>query len=154
MQDRMRFAVVVLLSVFSFGCSEMRNDTGTISKRIGEVVHTPGSGEVDLSKLTTFGWEYFYASRPGITREEVCKFIGAGRNTCGRIVRIEKAPEDHVYLIFGLNGKLTHIELHALSNGQFDMQFPKNGFPRAKAVFKVRRSSTGSGTDAILLEPK
>jgi hypothetical protein len=150
----MRSTVVALLCALSFGCSEMRNDTGTISKRIGEVVHTPGVAEVDLGKLTTFGWEYFYASKPGITREEVCKLIGSGRNVCGRIVRIEKAPEDHVYLIFGLNGKLTHIELHALANGQFDMQFPENGFPRSKAVFKVRRSSTGSGTDAILLEPK
>src|SRR5262245_42409969 len=149
-----RPALLLALCALSLSCSEMLNDTGTISKRIGEVVHTPGATEVDLGKLTTFGWEYFYASKPGITREEVCKFIGAGRNVCGRVVRIEKAPDDHVYLSFGLNGQLTHIELHALANGRFDMQFPEQGFPRSKAVFKVRRSSSGSGTDSILLEPK
>lgn len=132
----------------------MRNHTGTISKRIGEVVHTPGSTEVDLRPLTTFGWEYFYASRPGVTREEVCQLIGAGRNVCGRIVRIEKAPDDHVYLMFGLKGQLTHIELHALVNGQFDFDFPAEGFPKSQAVFRVRRSSSGSGADAVLLEPK
>jgi hypothetical protein len=118
------------------------------------VVHMPGAKEVDLSTLPTFGWEYFYASSPGATREEVCKLIGAGRNVCGRIVRIDKAPDDHVYLMFGLNGQLTHIELHALANGRFDMQFPAEGFPKSKAVFKVRRSSSGSTVDTILLEPK
>ncbi|HET9395742.1 MAG TPA: hypothetical protein VFO36_06765 [Nitrospiraceae bacterium] len=150
----MRATLVLALCALSLSCSEIRNDTGTISKRIGEVVHTPGAAEVDIGKLTTFGWEYFYASKPGITREEVCQLIGARRNVCGRIVRVERAPDDHVYLIFGLNGQLTHIELHALANGQFDMQFPEQGFPRSKAVFAVRRSSSGSGNDSILLEPK
>lgn len=145
---------LALVSALVLGCSEMRNSTGTISKRIGEVVHTSGAEEVDLGKLTTFGWEYFYAFKPGTTREEVCQFIRAGRNTCGRIVRIEKAPDDHMFLIFGLNGQLTHIELHAVENGQFDMQFNEQGHPRGKSVFKVRRSSSGSGKDVIFLEPK
>jgi hypothetical protein len=136
------------------GCSEMRNDTGTISKRIGELVRTPGTSEVDLRALPTFGWEYFFVSKPGVTREEVCKLIGAGRNVCGRIVRIEKAPDDHVYLLFGLHGQLTHIELHALANGVFDMQVPAEGFPKSKAVFRVRRNSSGSDHDTVLLEPK
>jgi hypothetical protein len=144
----------VSIAALSLGCSEMLNSTGTISKRIGEVVHTPGATEVDLGKLTTFGWEYFYVSRPGVTREEVCKLINAGRNVCGRIVRIEKAPDDHVYLLFGLNGQLTHIELHALANGHFDMQVGEEGHPRARSVFKVRRNLSGSGNDTVFLEPK
>ncbi|MCH7345480.1 hypothetical protein LZ017_19050 [Pelomonas sp. CA6] len=140
--------------VLLLGCSEASNGTGSISKRIGEIVHTPGATEMDLRKLPTFGWAYFLASRPGASREEVCKLIGAGRNVCGRIVRIEKAPDDHVYLLFGLNGQLTHIELHALANGHFDMEFPAEGLPKADAVFRIRRSSTGSGPDTIFLEPK
>ena len=142
-------AIAVLL-----GCSEMRNSTGAISQRIGEVVHAPGAAEVDLSKLTSFGWEYFYAFKPGTTRDEVCKFIGAGRSACGRIVRIERAPDDHMFLIFGLNGQLTHIELHAVENGLFDMRFTEGGHPRSKSVFKVRRNSSASGKDVVFLEPK
>ena len=149
-----RLAALVLALIAVLGCSEALNSTGSISKRIGEITHTSGSAEVDLSKLTSFGWEYFYASKPGVTREEVCKFIGAGRNVCGRVVRVERAPDDHVFLIFGLNGQLTHIELHALENGQFDMPFAEEGHPRSRAVFKIRRSSSGSGKDVILLEPK
>ena len=149
-----RFFAVCLLATAMLGCSEMRNGTGSVSKRIGEIVNTPGAKEVDLAKLTTFGWEYFYASRPGATRDEVCRFINAGRNVCGRIVRIEKAPEDHVYLMFGLGGKLTHIELHALSNGHFDMQFGEQGHPKARSLFRIRRSLSGSGSDVVLLEPK
>ena len=150
----MRFTVGLVLCALIASCSEMRNNTGIISKRIGEIVHTPGTTEVDLRALPTFGWEYFYVSKPGVTRDEVCKLIGAGRNVCGRIVRIEKAPDDHVYLMFGLNGQLTHIELHDLANGRFDMQIPAEGFPKSKAIFRVRRSSSGSENDTILLEPK
>lgn len=148
-----RLSALVLASALALGCSEVRNSTGTISKRIGELVHTPGSTEVDLGKLTTFGWEYFYAFKPGTTREEVCQFIGAGRNVCGRIVRIEKAPDDHLFLIFGLNGQLTHIELHAVENGEFDMKFAEDGHPRSKSVFNVRRSVSGSDKHRIFLEP-
>lgn len=149
-----RLVSVVLATVVLLGCSEMRNSTGTVSKRIGEAVHTQGATEVDLGKLTSFGWEYFYVFKPGTTREEVCKFIGAGRNHCGRIVRIEKAPDDHVFLVFGLNGRLTHIELHAVENGRFDMHIGERGHPRSKSVFKVRRSSVAAEKDIIFLEPK
>ena len=151
---RTRLTVGLVLCALIASCSEMRNDTGIISKRSGDLVHTPGTTEVDLRTLPTFGWEYFYVSKPGVTREEVCRLIGAGRNVCGRIVRIEKAPDSHVYLIFGLNGQLTHIELHDLANGRFDMQIPAEGFPKSKAVFRVRRSSSCTENDAVLLEPK
>ena len=144
----------LLVAALLVGCSEARNSTGTISKRIGEAVHTQGATEVDLTKLTTFGWEYFYAFKPGTTRDEVCKFIGANRNVCGRVVRIDRAPNDHMFLIFGLNGQLTHIELHAVENGQFDMPFTEQGHPRSRSVFKVRRSSSGTGKDIVYLEPK
>lgn len=135
-------------------CSEVRNSTGPISKKIGAIVHAPGSTEVDLGKLTTFGWAYFHALQPGATREDVCKFIGASRSVCGRIVRVERAPDDHMYLLFGLNGQLTHIELHAVENGRFDLEFNEAGHPRSQSVFRIRRSSSASGKDIIVLEPR
>jgi len=148
-----RLAVVVLALVLATACSEATNGTGSISKRIGESARTPGTTEVDLGKLTSFGWDRFYAFRPGTTREEVCKSIGANRNVCGRVVRIERAPDDHMFLLFALGGQLTHVELHAVANGQFDFTVPESGFPRTASVFKVRRNSSGSG-ELIWLEPK
>jgi hypothetical protein len=59
-----------------------------------------------------------------------------------------------VYLAFGLNGQLTHLELHALANGRFGAQFFSEAFPKSKAVFAIRRSSSGAGRDFIVLEPK
>jgi hypothetical protein len=152
----MHLLLVLLLplAVALAACSESRNSTGMISQRIGQAVHSDRIQELDLAKLTTFGWAYFYAFKPGTTREEVCKFIGAGRNTCGRIIRIERSPDDHMFLIFGLNGQLTHVELHAVENGIFDFEFLDGGHPREKSVFKVRRSSSASGKDTIHLEPR
>src|SRR5262245_17896622 len=150
----LRLLSLLLAAALVLGCSEAGNSTGMISKRIGEVVHAPGATEVDLGKLTTFGWEYFFVFKPGTTREEICKVIGANRNACGRIVRIDKAPDDHMFLLFGLNGQLTHIELHAVANGVFDMQINEQGHPRSKSVFRIRRSVSGGGREAIWLEPK
>lgn len=148
---RLLLLVGAVLSIV--GCSEATNGTGMISKRIGELAHSPGAAEVDLGALTTFGWDRFYAFKPGTTREEICAFIHAGRYSCGRIVRIERAPADHMFLVFALDGQLTHIELHALANGQFGFQFPESGVPRSAAVFRVRHSLSGS-EDILLLEPK
>jgi hypothetical protein len=145
--------LATLLTVLALGCGELGNDTGMISQRIGQVVREPRAKEVDLSKLTTFGWEYFYFFKPGTPREVICSFIGANRNNCGRVIRYEKVPATHAALLFGLNGSLTHTELHALANGEFDFELPRDGVRKEQSVFQVRRSVGASG-ERILLEPK
>jgi hypothetical protein len=147
----LRSAVAAVVLV---GCSELGNDTGMISQKVGKIVHEPGAKEVDFSRLTTFGREYFYFFRPGTPRETICAFIGANRNNCGRVFRYEKVPYTHVALLFGLNGNLTHTELHALANGEFDFELPEDGVSKAKAVFRIRKSSGGSGQERVFLEPK
>lgn len=91
-RHRLTLAALLLTGMLS-ACSEMRNGTGMVSQRLGEAVREPGAREVDLGKLTSFGWTYVHVSRPGVTREEMCAWIRAKRSDCGRIIRIEKAPE-------------------------------------------------------------
>ncbi|WP_284620814.1 hypothetical protein [Aquabacterium humicola] len=124
-----------------------------ISQRIGQAVREPGAKEVDFSKLTTFGWEYFYFFKPGTPRATICAFIRASRNNCGRVVRYEAVPSTHVALFFGLNGNLTHTELHALANGEFDFDLPPDGISKTAAVFRIRRS-TSAGGERVILEVK
>jgi len=142
MQLRLTFPALTLI-ILMLGCGELGNDTGMISQRIGQAVREPGTREVDISKLTTFGWEYFYFFKPGTPRETICSFIGANRNNCGRVIRYDKVPATHVALLFGLNGSLTHTELHALANGEFDFELPKDGVRKAQSVFQVRRTAGG-----------
>jgi hypothetical protein len=141
--------VVVLLAVLIGACSEGRNSAGMISQRIGEVVRTPGSTEVDLGKLTTFGWDRLYVFKAGATRDEMCTFLGANRNVCGRVIRVERTPDNHVAMVFDLSGQVTHFEFHAIENGQFDVNFGENGIPRSATVFRIRRHT---GTGAAWLE--
>ena len=70
------------------------------------------------------------------------------------MVRIEKVPDDHEYLVFGLEGRLTHLELHALANGHFGLKPNERGHVRARSVFNIHRRPNGAGQDAIDLEPK
>lgn len=107
--------VLVLLALMT-ACSEVRNGTGIISQRIGEIVHDPGRTEVDLGSLTTFGWKYFYVFRPG----------------------------SHVFMIFGLRGQLTHVELHAIENGRFELNFQGDAYPRSASIFRIRRNARGA----------
>ena len=146
--------ILLVVLVLLCACTELGAGTGQVSKRIGEITHDPTAKEIDLSKVMSFGWDHFYYFKPGTTREEVCKFIGADRNTCGRIIRYEKVPGDHMALLFGLNGALTHSELHALANGEFEMPLGEEGHPKSRSVFNIRRLSVGTAQDRIVLEPK
>ena len=136
-----------------FGCSEATNGTGAISQRIGAALRDQRASEVDLGKLTSFGWDRFFVFPPGTNRTQVCAFIGANRNTCGRILRVEVPPDGHVFLLFGLGNQVTHVEMHALANGQFDLPPAALGVPREAAVFRVRRSTSGE-SEVYRLEPK
>lgn len=141
----------IAASLLLLACSEATNSTGSISKKIGEAARAPGARELDLASLTTFGWDRVYVFKPGATRDEMCKFMGAGRNVCGRVVRLERTPEGHVAMVFDLRGQVTHFEFHALSNGRFDVSFGENGIPRSATKFKVRNNS---GTGEIWLASK
>ena len=149
----MRSAVLAALAVaiLTPSCSESVNSTGTISKRIGDAARQPDVNEIDLGSLTTFGWDRVYVFKPAATREEMCRFLGANRNVCGRVIRVDRTPEGHVAMVFDLRGQVTHFEFHAFNNGRFDASFGENGIPRAAAVFKVRRST---GTNEVWLESK
>ena len=149
MRSLASFAIPALAVLVA--CSESTNSTGMISKRIGEAARSPEVTEIDLGSLTSFGWDRFYVFKPGTTREDMCKFLGATRNVCGRVIRVEKTPEAHVAMVFDLRGQVTHFEFHALENGRFDVSFGENGIPRSTTVFKVRRST---GTGELWLELK
>ena len=83
----LRLCATLALCLALVACSEVANGPGMISQSIGDIVRDPSAREVDLAKLTSFGWDRFVVFKPGTTREEICDFIGAGRNHCGRIVR-------------------------------------------------------------------
>jgi len=145
-----RLCAILALCLTLAACSEVANGPGMISQRIGDIVRDPAAKEVDLGKLTSFGWDRFVVFKPGTTREEICDFIGARRPHCGRIVRYTVVPEDCEALAFALNDSLTHIELHALANGRIAFTSPPSGHPRAAAVFRIHRETS----ERIWLEPK
>lgn len=144
----LHFLVALCLALAA--CSEVANGPGMISQRIGDLVRDPAMQEVDLGKLTSFGWERFTTFPAGTTREQLCEFIAVKRTHCGRIIRYTTVPDGHMALLFALGDQLTHIELHALANGRFDFTPPPGGQPRAAAVFRVRRETS----ERIWLEPK
>ena len=144
-----RCATLALCLVLA-ACSEVANGPGMISQRIGERVRDPAATEVDLGKLTSFGWDRFIVFPPGTAREVICETIGAGRDYCGRIIRYTAVPADCVALAFALDNQLTHTELHALANGRFAFTPPTGGQPRTASVFRIRRETS----ERIWLEPK
>ncbi|HEY9109753.1 MAG TPA: hypothetical protein VIN58_24015 [Roseateles sp.] len=145
-----RLCAILTLCLTLAACSEAMNGPGMISQRIGDVVRDPAAKEVDLGKLTSFGWDRFVVFKPGTTREEICDVIGAGRSHCGRIVRYAVVPEDCEALAFALNDSLTHIELHALANGRIGFTSPPSSHARSAAVFRIHRETS----ERIWLESK
>ncbi len=152
MKPFVRLAPVALAFAF-VACSELGNDTGQVSQRIGELARNPQTRQISLADVTSFGWDRFFVFQPGTKREEICQFIGAKRTNCGRVIRYESVPATHVALVFGLGNQLTHTELHALANGRFDLPPSERGYSKEAAVFKVRRALAGAEQE-IWLEPQ
>lgn len=149
---RRRLFTALVAATWLSACNVAPNSAGQISERIGKVANDPGSTELDLPKLTSFGWDQLHFFKAGTTRDEICKFLNADRNTCGRVVRYEIVPADHVAMLFTLGYRLTHLELHALSNGVFDVDLHAGRLARSACMFKVRHSP---GPPAVsYLEPK
>ena len=146
--------VLLATAALLVACSEATNGTGLISQKIGEAAREPGAREVNIAKFTTFGWDRFYFFPAGTPRDEICKFIGANRNQCGRIIRYTEVPAEANTLVFALGSQLTHTELHALANGRFDVAPGPDGIAKEAAVFRVSKNSTGNGQDAIVLQPR
>lgn len=152
MLGRRPLLLTLLAAALTGACSEISNGAGQTSQKIGQITHDPAATQVNLPQLTSFGWDYFYFFKAGTTREQICTFIEAKRTQCGRVIRYAAVPEGYVALFFGLRGQLTHTELHDLGNGEFDFTVPEHGFPRQRSVFIIRRATSGTAKDRILLE--
>lgn len=148
-----RLAAAALASLLA-GCGLAPNAAGQISERIGAATRAPEVRELDLATLTSFGWDRLHLLKAGTTRSALCRFIGAGRTQCGRIVRFERVPEGHSALVFALaDGQLTHLELHAEANGRLDVDIPPEGLPKARCRFRVRHVATAGPEPQVVLEP-
>ena len=142
---------IVVCALVAGGCSELTGGAGQISQRIGEVTSDPAAQEVDLAKLTTFGWDRLYLFKPGTPKKEICAFIGTDGAFCDQVIRHESVAGESMTLVFGLKDELTHAELHAFTNGRFDVRRVKKGFPRSPvssrfAEFPPRKARLSFGS--------
>jgi len=153
MRLRSRLGMLFAVSALA-ACNVAPSSAGQISERIGQIANDPSNKEVDLTKLTSFGWDRLFMFKAGTTHEEICKFLNANRNTCGRVVRYEAVPSDHIAILFVLGYQLTHIELHALANGEFDVIPDPSGLPKSSCIFKVRHVASTGAAPVAHLEPK
>ena len=140
--------LLLLAPAFS-GCNELTGGPGHISQRIGEVANDPAAKEVDLAKLTTFGWDRLHLFKPGTPKKEICAFIGASDGLCEQVIRHQSVAGESMTLVFSLKDQLTHAELHALSNGRFNVAPDKDGIPKESCVFKIRREPATDGKQSF-----
>lgn len=149
-------SALLLSSLLLMACSELGAGTGQISQRIGEITRAPSAQQVDLARLTSFGWDRVYRFEPGSTRDAICEFIQAGRNICSRVIRYPAVPADHQALVFALGPQLTHVELHALAHGRLELgdEHARNGLPKTQAKLRIHRLSLGTAQEQIVLAPQ
>lgn len=143
-----------LATLALLACGEIAGGVGQISQKIGETVSDPSIREIDLGKLTSFGWDRVYFFKSGTARKDICAFIRARPGQCERVIRYESVAPESMVLVFGLGGQLTHVEQHSIANGRFDLDATSEGLPRKACVFKVRREASSDGKPSIWLEPR
>ena len=127
------FALVLLLWIAA--CSDL--GSGPITKALKHEIREIQAKQVELSKLTTFGWDEVFLFEPYTPRSSVCATLAVHPKHCERVIRAESNDDGQMTIAFRKAGRVTHAELHVRWNGDF-MPWP-SGRPisRSAAIFRV-----------------
>lgn len=138
-----RLLLLYLALISLLGCSGP-NQPGPVSKELHNKLRIEESHDVDLAKLTTFGWDELFMYGPYMLRTEICKQLGISESDCRKQVRAESSDDGEMVLIFRKHGKIVHTELHFRINGDFlPLSFPQPLTPQnARFAAKTEGEST------------
>jgi hypothetical protein len=156
-REQMRPVLASLLAFAALGtsaCSDPFGGAGHISKKIGDMARDSNVSTIEVARLTSFGWDHMHFFKPGASKQEVCDFIGADKRVCDQIVRDESREGVSMTIAFSLKHRMTHVELHLLENGRFNIRPTAEGVEKSAAVFAVHRETAPDGKTVIALEQK
>lgn len=146
------FAVAMLTLT---GCGDIYRyvSSGELGWAIKKEIRDRSRTEITLSKLTLFPWDDLVIFSAYTPRMEICKRLALDEIGCNSADLSEPMNDGLNLLVFRLNGKIVHREIHLGEHGEFRVE--EQSFTPQDAVFVVEPHATlGNGKRQLILRWK
>ncbi|MNZ55617.1 hypothetical protein D3C78_735480 [compost metagenome] len=150
---RILLTVLLVLSLSGRGDVCRYQRSGEVGWALKKEIRDKKSIRVEIAKLTNFKWDEMFLFGPYQPTSEVCKRLELSSIACKTIITAELADDGEMLMVFRLNGKVVHTEMHIRWHGDFT-PVPDKPFTPRTAVFSVSvEGKDASGEGWLKLRP-
>lgn len=120
------------------GCGDLYRfiSSGEVGWAIKREVRNQQKTEISLATLTRFNWDELIIFGSYTPRNEICRRLQLEEPACASANLPEPLDDGLSLLVFRLNGKIVHREIHLGYHGEFRVD-NRIGFTPQNAVFVV-----------------
>lgn len=132
-----------LLPVILTGCGDIYRylKSGEVGWAINQEIRSRHQSEIALASLSRFLWDELVIFSAYTPRDEVCQRLRLNERDCASAELPEPDNDELGLLVFRLNGKIVHHEIHLGWHGEFDAD-DRQTFTTQNAIFRVEPSGT------------
>jgi hypothetical protein len=153
--NQIRAILVVVLFVILSGCGDIYRyiRSGEVGLAIKKEIRDKHEKEIKIDRVTQFPWNELFIFG-GYTRvEEICKSLSIPKGECGDVITSSPIDDAQQLMVFRLNGRVVHSEIHIAWNGRFEIG--KMPLDPSSAVFNVVvNGRLYNGQESLLLKLK
>ena len=147
----MRATAILALIVSLFGCGDIYRfaKSGEVGWAIKKEIRDKQRKEIVLANITKFPWDEFFVFEAYTPTSEVCQSLSLSKNDCEATITSESTGDAEMLLVFRLNGKVVHSELHIAWHGDFDQEDTAPLTPKTVVFNVVAKGKLYNGEDSL-----
>ena len=146
-------ATLLMLSVSGCGDIYRYIKSGQVGWALKRELRDRHVQKIELAKLTEFAWDELFLFGPYEPANEICKTLHLPEADCKSTITETSTDDGEMLMVFRLNGKIVHNEIHIRWHGDFS-PIPQEPLTPQTAVFSVSVQGKGaSGEDRLVLHP-
>lgn len=102
--------------------------------------------------ITKFSWDEFFVFGAYTPTSEVCQNLSLPKNECEATITSESTDDAEMLMVFRLNGKVVHSELHIAWHGDFELEDTTPLTPKTAIFAVVAKGKLYNGEDNLTLK--
>jgi hypothetical protein len=154
-QQIAKVLLATLLMLSLSGCGDIYRyiKSGKVGWALKRELRDKHVKKIELAKLTQFAWDELFLFGPYEPANEICKTLKLPLAECESTITATSTSDGQMLMVFRLNGKIVHNEIHIRWHGDFS-SIPQEPLTPQTAVFSVSVQGKGaSGEDWLVLHP-
>ena len=152
----MRVATILALIVCLSGCGNIYRfaKSGEVGWAIKKEIRDKHKKEIILANITQFPWDEVFVFGAYSPTFEVCQILNISKNDCEATITSESTDDAEMLMVFRLNGKVVHSELHIAWHGDFEHENIAPLTPKTAVFVVIAEGKTYNGENRLVLRVK